>query len=172
MKIYFTSSCCYTVSFSFQRKLVQLKLEKGFDFGNVLLGGKVPVGKKRRKKKASNNNGEGNKASEEVPLVSFVCQEKLAGLYPAEAEAATKTAPTAAEAVKVAGEQVGKSKITLCHISLEEEEGGPWELLERFSTDLRYHTPSNGLFLAVWCPRDDGSGNATVGIVPKQQKQK
>ena len=161
--------------------LVNLKLEKGLQFGDAVMGGEVPslteegryqVTQSRLDKSESLMTSLSKTLSQHDKTVSVVCDQQLADQY--EAFPGFKSALTSfnssasnAEAVEAAAVSAVEHNLTICHVGLQ---GGDLETndkkIKKFTKKLFSHTSLNGMFLLLLAGTN--SQNSVAGIVVKR----
>lgn len=161
--------------------LVVLKLSKGLEFGDVVLGGAVPrmdeqgiynIPKDRMSKHENLMTSLSKTLGEQQKSVGLLCDKVSAESY-AEFKnfkselKLLKTDLESKEAVEEATASAVEHNLTICHINLGEFE--PEERIKKtkkFSKKLFECTSLNGMFLTVF--GGDARQNAVAGIVIKK----
>merc|ERR1719471_987384 len=173
-------------------KLVNLKLQKGYEFGDVLLGGHVP----EHEDLAGNSNQKVDDEEEEGKVlllsaiteirdqkktVSVICQSEVAEQHseiPGLGDA--RTADGAKEAVAVAAEAAKdeENNLILCGVRLQGEQVGEkqWRKLDKWTRTLWDCVRPNGVLVTVWSGSGSGGGegegnySGMVGVALKRQE--
>ena len=171
--------------------LVNLKLEKGLEFGDAVLGGEVPSrneegyytvsGGDKMSKKDSLMTSLSKTLADHEKTVALVCDNKVNQQYEnfANFKNSLKTFSTrdsSKEAVEAATVAATEHNLTICHVDVtEEKEGGMGEdgeesrvvkNLKKFSKKMYDHTSVNGMFMIMLAGTKNQ--NSVAGIVVKK----
>ena len=161
--------------------LINLKLEKGLQFGDAVMGGEVPslteegryhVSQSRLDKSESLMTSLSKTLSQLDKTVSVVCDQQLADKY--EAFPGFKSALTSfhssdsnSEAVEAAAVSAVEHNLTICHVGVQGEDLETNDKkIKKFTKKLFSHTSVNGMFLLLLA--GTSSQNSVAGIVVKR----
>ena len=161
--------------------LINLKLEKGLQFGDAVMGGEVPslteegryqVNQSRLDKSESLMTSLSKTLSQHHKTVSVVCDQQLADKY--EAFPGFKSALTSfhssesnSEAVEAAAVSAVEHNLTICHVGVQGEDLETNDKkIKKFTKKLFSHTSVNGMFLLLLA--GTSSQNSVAGIVVKR----
>jgi len=163
--------------------LVNLKLVKGLQFGDAVMGGEVPSlteeGRykvsKSLDKSASLMTSLSKTLSQHEKTLAVFCDQPLSVQYDAfpgfkSALASFQSKETDCEAVSAAAEAAVEHDLTVCHVEL----GGLDKLeadkkIKKFTKKLYSHTSVNGMFLVLLAGTK--SQNSVAGIVVKKPEE-
>merc|ERR1719158_837519 len=165
--------------------LVILKLEKGLEFGDVVLGGAVPrmdeqgvytVPKSKMSKHENLMTSLTKTLGEQHKSVALLC-DKVSGECYAEFTnfksdlKLLKTELSCKEAVEQSTASALEHNLTICHVSLGDlDQEDKIKKVKRFSKKLFDFTSVNGMFLTVM--GGDSKQNAVAGIVIKKAEER
>merc|ERR1719158_2717490 len=167
--------------------LVNLKLEKGLAFGDVVLGGQVPVMDEEGVYKmpaSTMDQGNPKKDWKHENLMTSLCKtlanhEKTVALVTDGGASQgyvdfegfrqelklSQTLATSAEALDAARNAAVSHNLTICHLALEEEEDNKVERLikaQEAAASLHNFTSINGMFMLILGGTE--SQNAVAGV--------
>jgi len=164
--------------------LVILKLEKGLEFGDVVLGGAVPrmdeqgvytVPKSKMSKHENLMTSLTKTLGEQQKSVGLLC-DKISGECYAEFTnfksdlKLLKVDLSSKEAVEESTSSALEHNLTICHVSLEDlDQEEKIKKVKKFSKKLFDFTSVNGMFLTVL--GGDAKQNAVAGIVIKKAEE-
>jgi len=164
--------------------LVILKLDKGLEFGDVVLGGAVPrmdeqgvytVPKSKMSKHENLMTSLTKTLGEQQKSVGLLC-DKISGEYYAEFTnfksdlKLLKVDLSSKEAVEESTSSALEHNLTICHVSLEDlDQEEKIKKVKKFSKKLFDFTSVNGMFLTVL--GGDAKQNAVAGIVIKKAEE-
>ena len=161
--------------------LVNLKLEKGLQFGDAVMGGEVPslteegrykVTQSRLDKSESLMTSLSKTLSQHDKTVSVVCDQQLADKYEAfpgfkSALTSFKSAASNSEAVEAAAVSAVEHNLTICHVGLQgEDRERDDKKIKKFTKKLFSHTSLNGMFIVLLAGTN--SQNSVAGILVKR----
>merc|ERR1719158_1411365 len=165
--------------------LVILKLDKGLEFGDVVLGGAVPrmdeqgvytVPKSKMSKHENLMTSLTKTLGEQHKSVALLC-DKVSGECYAEFTnfksdlKLLKTELSSKEAVEQSTASALEHNLTICHVSLGDlDQEDKIKKVKRFSKKLFDFTSVNGMFLTVM--GGDSKQNAVAGIVIKKAEER
>jgi len=164
--------------------LVILKLDKGLEFGDVVLGGAVPrmdeqgvytVPKSKMSKHENLMTSLTKTLGEQQKSVGLLC-DKISGEYYAEFTnfksdlKLLKVDLSSKEAVEESTSSALEHNLTICHVSLGDlDQEEKIKKVKKFSKKLFDFTSVNGMFLTVL--GGDAKQNAVAGIVIKKAEE-
>jgi len=164
--------------------LVILKLDKGLEFGDVVLGGAVPrmdeqgvytVPKSKMSKHENLMTSLTKTLGEQQKSVGLLC-DKISGECYAEFTnfksdlKLLKVDLSSKEAVEESTSSALEHNLTICHVSLEDlDQEEKIKKVKKFSKKLFDFTSVNGMFLTVL--GGDAKQNAVAGIVIKKAEE-
>ena len=155
--------------------MVKLKLEKGYKYGDVILGGEIPAylgqGIEHVDKALAKEHEErlglsmANEIKKEKKLKIVCSSASIADEYrkvPGNDEFLTE-AETPKSAVTMACDSAFDNDLTICHVDVGDYEGEKrWQKLAKLTKRMSNHTSQNGIFISVWSGSEDQ--NALVGL--------
>jgi len=162
--------------------LVNLKLEKGLQYGDAVLGGEVPsineegmymMSQKKMDKSESLMTSLSKALSQYDKSLAVVCDEPLARQYdnfsPFKSGLTSfQSLGTEKEAVEAAAVSAVEHNLTLCHVQLSDQEKVD-KNVKKFTKKLYDHTSVNGMLMVLLAGTN--SQNSVAGIVVKRPEE-
>eukprot|EP00095_Tigriopus_kingsejongensis_P007694 maker-scaffold142_size315517-snap-gene-0.17 protein:Tk07694 transcript:maker-scaffold142_size315517-snap-gene-0.17-mRNA-1 annotation:"rna exonuclease nef-sp-like isoform x4" len=157
-------------------KLVNLKLDNDFSFGDAVLGGTMPHLDVDAAKEAEENDKKQtlgmsllDQAKKEERNIKIVVQSNIAQEYMAvdANESHIEQAPSLKSTLKLACDSALANNLTLCHIRAPQGDD-MWKKVQKATKKLWRHTSVNGMFITVLTGSVDE--NAFVGVAMNRPK--
>jgi len=163
--------------------LVNLKLEKGLQFGDAVLGGEVPsineegrymMSQNKLDKSVSLMTSLSKTLSKHNKSLAVVCDQSLGKEYDnfqsfKSALNSFQTCGSDSEAVEAAAEAAVEHDLTVCHVQLKDQEKNEDKTVKKFIKKLFNHTSVNGMFMVLVAGTK--SQNAVAGIIVKKPEE-
>ncbi len=179
-----TLCCCSFKQNYLCRKLVKLKLEKGYEFGDVLLDGTTPRHEEDEKEPGASGDKEDNvhgtsmldQLKKNGKDIAIFCQPQTAESYSADdfegAKEFLEVKENAKEAVAAACARAHSvaGGLTICHVSVDVAGSRTLERkiksVKKYTKRLWGSAPTQGMLVSAWS--GDEENNMFVGITLKK----